>query len=324
MYRVYLVDDNLLDIADDHIAAPSGRHVRLERRTCRSEGELIARCGDADGLVAMTEQITRAVLSALPNLKVVARAGVGVDSVDVEAATEHGVQVTNVPDGNYRDVAVHALTLILNAVRKVKVFDTQLQDGNWQPLSEGLSIRRPDALRLGIIGFGRSGRELARLAASVGFNLVAYARPRQAEVLQRAGVPQVPLSELLATADVISLHVPLTAQTRHLIDETALTQVKPGAILVNTARGGLIDENALVCSLESGRLGGAALDVFADEPLPLDSPLRGLPNVVLTPHVAYLSADSLADVAHKALGEVLRVLEGDSPLYPVNQPIVGT
>lgn len=317
---MYLIDGAYLKLDEQQVAAVAERGIRLEQRVCHTEMDIMLRCADAEGLITMVEPVTRQVIAALPNLKVIARAGVGLDSVDVAAATARGVQVTNVPDGNYREVATHALALILDSVRRVKAFDAQLQDGEWAPLRVGRSMRRTSELTLGLVGFGRVGSELARIALPLGFTVTAVVRPGQEPDVVRAGAIPMPLADMLATADVVSLHVPLTSRTRHLIDRAALQRMKPGSILINVSRDELVDEAAVLDALDTGQLGGAALDVFTSEPLPAGSGLRGRPNVVLTPHVAYMSVDSLADVASKAIGEAVAVLEGRPVRYSVNSP----
>ncbi|MBP2266383.1 phosphoglycerate dehydrogenase-like enzyme [Pseudarthrobacter sp. PvP004] len=269
----------------------------------------------------MTEPITRSVLEALPDLKVIARPGVGVDSIDMAAATELGVQVTNVPDGNYTDVATHALALILNGIRRIREFDADVRSYGWNGQDIGRNIRRPSELTLGIVGYGRSGKRLAQMAASVGFSVRVHSPRAQAATTETQEVEVMGFDELIATSDIVSLHVPLTDETRNLIDKDALRRFKKGSFLVDVSRGGIIDETALAQTVDSGHLAGAALDVFAQEPLENTSPLRLQPAITLTPHIAYLSADSLKEVSTTAFTDVSRLLNGKQVVHPVNTPL---
>nr|WP_240614947.1 C-terminal binding protein [Arthrobacter ruber] len=297
-----------------------GSRVTLESRPCAEPDEIIARCADADGLVVMNEPITRTVLELLPRLKIIARPGVGVDSIDIDAATELGIQVTNVRDGNYMDVATHALALILGGIRKIRTFDAQVRGGHWNGSSAGTALRRPSHLRLGIIGYGRSGQHLAKLAAPLGFSILACSPRTDFSVLTNPVVRPLGFDELISTSDVVSLHLPLTAETTNLISKDTLSRFKRGSYLVNVARGGIIDERALAEAISEGQLSGAGLDVFSKEPLPEDSPLHAIPEVTLTPHVAYLTAESLNEVRLRAFTDVSLLLDGKQVTSPVNTP----
>lgn len=319
-HRIYKTDSAPIPVDPAKMEAFKGLDASFEVRPCTSEADVIMRCHNADGLIVMNEPITRHVMKSLPRLKIIARPGVGVDSVDVEAATDLGIQVTNVPDGNYAEVAIHALTLMLNGIRKIKDFDAEIRAHGWNGHGIGRNIRRPSALKLGILGYGRSGQKLAEIAAPLGFSIHVHGSHRIADPLGKTPVQEMELEELLSTSDVISLHIPLTEQTRNLIDKKKLGQFKKGSFLVNVARGGIIDEAALAEAVGSGHLAGAALDVFAQEPLQPSSPLRDQPNILLTPHVAYLSADALEEVSTKAYTDIARLLKGQQAINPVNNP----
>lgn len=311
--RIYYIDDGTFTVSEDRQRSLADQGFVLERRKCLSESDIIRDCVDADALITMVEPLTRSVIEALPRLRAIARMGVGVDSFDVTAATECGVQVTNIPDANFREVAIHALSLLLSAIRGLKSFDQGMNNRGWNPAEFDQLLRRPSSLTVGVIGFGRSSAELARLAAAIGFKVSVYSKPSQRDGVERAGYRSVTLNELFANADVLSLHLPLTAETRHIIDRAALEKMRRDAIIVNVARGQLIDEFELVSALRRGDVGGAALDVFATEPLDVASELRNLPNVVATPHVAYLSQESLNEAGEKAVSEALCVLNGRAP-----------
>ncbi|WP_353713370.1 C-terminal binding protein [Arthrobacter sp. K5] len=320
MHRVYKIDGSPIAVDQATMKGFEELGVSVEVRPCATEAEIITNCRDADGLVVMTEPITRTVLEALPHLKVIARPGVGVDSIDITAATELGVQVTNVPDGNYTDVATHALALILNGIRRLKDFEADVRAHGWNGQEIGRTIRRPSELTLGIIGFGRSGKRLAEMAAPIGFSTRANSPRTNPEQIWAVGAESMDFDELISTSDIVSLHVPLTDQTRNLIDKDALGRFKKGSFLVNVSRGGIIDEAALAEAVGSGHLAGAALDVFAQEPLHETSPLRSQPAITLTPHIAYLSADSLQEVSTTAFADIARLLKGQQVAHPVNTP----
>lgn len=285
---------------------------RLRVAQCRSEADVIAEGSRAIALLDQYAPITDAVLGALPRVRVVGRYGVSLDPVDVEAARRRGVRVVNVPDYCISEAADHALALILTLTRGIVALDRSVRRGTWD-YREGGELRRTAELQLGLVGVGEIGTAVARRAAALGFRVVA-ADPRHPQL---DGVLDVSLDELLATSDVVSLHAPLGPKTRHLIGERELRRMRPEAFLVNTSRGGLIDQVALVSALRSGALGGAALDVLEHEPIAADDPLLGLPNVVLTPHAAFFSSQSLVDlktrVARGIVDALAETADGGSP-----------
>jgi D-3-phosphoglycerate dehydrogenase / 2-oxoglutarate reductase len=279
-----------------------------ERGRALSEAELIEQLDGAVAVVAGMERYTERVFAQAPSLKVVARVGVGYEHVDLPAATRHGVAVAMAFGTNHDAVADHALSLMAAAAHRIVEYDRKVRAGGWGTLLHG---RIHEAV-VGVVGFGRIGRAVAKRC--LGFNMeVLIADPvAEADTVARLGYCLVELDELLRRSDFVTLHAPLTAETRHLIDAPRLALMKPSAILVNTARGGLVDEQALVEALAEQRLGGAALDVFEVEPLP-DGPLRRLEQVVLTPHVAGLSAASLQAMALRTCENILALLRGRDP-----------
>ena len=230
-------------------------------------------------------------MAALPDVRVVGRYGVSLDNIELPAAAARGIRVVNVPDYCIDEVADHAIGLILALTRGIVALDRAVHAGAWH-FRQGGELRRASGMRLGLIGLGRIGAATARRAQALRFEVVA-ADPRPREV---DGVTLMGLDELLATSDVVSVHSWLDPSTRHLLDAAALARMKPGAFLVNTSRGGVIDQPALVEALRSGHLGGAALDVLEREPIAPDDPLLSLPNVVLTPHTAFYSRESLVEM----------------------------
>ncbi len=234
-------------------------------------------------------------LERLTVCRAVVRYGVGLDNVDVPVANELGIGVTNVPEYGHEEISNHAIALLLALYRKLFEFDGAVRRGGAGAPAPH-EVTRLSHATLGLVGFGRIGRHVARKAKAFGLTVVAYDPYANPAVAEAAEVKLVELDELLQTADCVSLHVPLTAETRHLIGARELGLLKPGATVVNIGRGGLVDETALVEALRSGHLAGAALDVTEIEPLPLDSPLLDAPNVILTPHVAWVSEAALKDL----------------------------
>lgn len=234
-------------------------------------------------LVRSATQVPAEALANASKLRVIGRAGAGVDTIDVEAATARGIAVMNAPDGNTLAAAEHAISLLFALARHVPRADAGMKAGEWP--KAGLTGFELEGKRLGVIGLGRIGATVARKAQGIGMEVAAYDPFLPASAAGKGSVPLMPLEELLAWADVVTLHIPRTKETTNLLDETRLRGMKRGAFLVNAARGGLVDEDALLRLLDEGHLAGAALDTFATEPLPKDSPLRANPRLVLTPHL---------------------------------------
>ena len=278
---------------------------RLEVADCRTAADVIAAgtTSAAAGLIVQYAPITGEVLRALPACRVVGRYGVGLDTIDLETAASLHIRVVNVPDYCTDEVADHALGLILALTRGIVPLDRGVQAGIWDFRLAG-RVRRPSSQQVGVVGLGRIGSAFARRARALGYTVVG-SDPRGPRA---SDVQVVELDDLLATSDIVSIHAPLDASTRHLINARTLALMRPTAILVNTSRGGLVDHDALVDALRSSRLAGAALDVLEHEPIPADDPLIGLPNVVLTPHAAFYSEESLVEMKQKVTQRVLALL----------------
>lgn len=289
-----------------------GGELRLTN--ARGEDALIANLRDADVVLVSAAPITRRVMESMPRCRCVVRYGVGVDNVDVEAATELGIAVANVVDFCTEEVANHALLMLLACAKRLLLLDADLRAGYWRrtPLS---GLPPVWGQTLGIIGLGNIGRSLARKALALRMTVLGYD-----PYVQQApdGVSLVELRKLLAQSDFVSICAPLTAETRHLIGKEELDLMKAGAILINTARGPLVDEAALVEALRSGQIAAAGLDVFEEEPLPADSPLLGLTNVALTPHTAGISEASVRRVKTEVGQAAAAVLSGRWPKSVVN------
>ncbi|MBO0869256.1 MAG: C-terminal binding protein [Micromonosporaceae bacterium] len=276
----------------------------------RTEDEVLDVVAGARIVFVNFAPITAKVLGVLAPGAVVIRYGIGYDNVDLVAARQRGVAVCNVPDYGAEAVADHTVAMLLASLRRLVGFTTAIRDSGWvEPVALG-SITGFDHATVGLIGTGRVGRAVIARLRPFGFRIVAHDPLLGEEQIESLGATPVSLDRLLAEADAVTLHAPLTSSTRHLIDSDTLARIKPGAVIVNTARGALIDESALVEALSSGRVGAAALDVFEREPLPPDAPLRAAANVILTPHAAFFSDTSLANLQRLAAEEADRALAG--------------
>ena len=259
----------------------------------------------------------------MPRLRAVGRYGVGVDTVNVDAATKRGIAVCNVPDYGTEDVSDHAIALAMAAVRGITQLDRQIRAGGYD-YSAARPLNRTRNLVFGVLGLGRIGSATARKAAGIGFEVIGYDPLRWAGAgeTEGYGLRVVSCEELLRKADVISIHVPLQEETRHLINAETIGRMKPGSIIINTARGGVVNTAALCDALSSGHLGGAGLDVFEEEPLPGDSPLRDHSRVVLTPHVSWYSEQSFGELKSRTIENVVNVLQGRRPRDILNPEVL--
>ena len=282
--------------------------------------ELVDIIGDYDALVVRSEtKVTSPVIEAGRNLKVVARAGIGVDNIDLDAATRAGIAVVNAPIGNTVAAAEHTLALMLSLARNVPQAYASMKEGQWQRSAfMGIEVRNKT---LGIIGLGRVGSEVARRASSFGMRLIAFDPFVAPDFAARLGVTTMTLDELLPQADFITLHTPLTPGTTKMINTEQLAKMKPGARLINVARGELVDEDALLQALENEQLAGVALDVFTNEP-PGDLPLLRHPRLMATPHLGASTQEAQREVAIEAAEQVIAVLNGQPARNTVNAPFV--
>jgi D-3-phosphoglycerate dehydrogenase / 2-oxoglutarate reductase len=284
------------------------------------EGELIQLAADADAILTCFRPVTAAVLDAAPRCRTVARYGVGLDNIDVQHADELGMVVTNVPAYCVDEVADHAAALVLALARNVVPFARDVTAGRWDNTAHR-PMHRLRGRILGLVGYGAIARSLATRMRAFGMDVLAYSPSlKTAEDVAIAAS----LDELLARADIVSLHVPLTPATTRLIDARSLRLMKPGSYLVNTARGGVVDSAALVDALRSGHLAGAALDVLPTEPPDADDPLLSTPNLILTPHAAFNSVEAVEELQRTAATNVLDVLDGRRPSYPINPAVLDT
>jgi D-3-phosphoglycerate dehydrogenase / 2-oxoglutarate reductase len=287
------------------------------------EDEVIRRARDADALVVSFTAVTRGVMGALEGLKVVVRTGVGYDVIDVPAATDLGVIVVNIPDLWVREVANHALALLLGWNRKIITLDRNVRAGQWGGRVPGAWTGSLHGETVGIVGLGNIGSAFAKRVAALETTVIAHDPYVDDARFKALGVERVSLETLAERSDYVSVHTLLNAETRHLIDEAFFRRMKPTAVLINTARGPVVDENALIEALAGRRLAGAALDVWEQEPVAADNPLLRMDNVIATPHAAYFSSPAVAQVPRRCGEEVARVLTGQRPLNVVNPEVYG-
>jgi D-3-phosphoglycerate dehydrogenase len=289
--------------------------VELAQAQCRTEDDLIDAARDCDALLVQYAPVTDRVLRALPRVGIVSRYGAGFDTVDTAACARHGVWVANSPDYGVGEVATHALAMALALLRHLPIYDRDVRAGRWSYLSPG-SIRRASELTVGILGLGRIGKRFAHLARNCFARIVAC-DPYIIDGDFPAYVQRVGQDALFEQADVVSLHVPLTDETRGLVAAPLLGRMRRGSLLVNTARGAVVDVDALLARLDDGTLDGAALDVLPVEPVAPDHPLARHPRVLLTPHAAFYSTAAEVELRSKAALNIVQWATTGRPMYPV-------
>ncbi|EID0746546.1 C-terminal binding protein [Escherichia coli] len=308
-YLNYSAEENILQDWDPQfVVVPA--NASLE--------EKLRQVSNVDAIMVREATVSRPMIEAMQQCRVIVRYGVGVDNIDSQAAKEKGIYVANVPDYGSEDVAEHALALLLAATRRIATRNRDVRDGQW-----GIGQREPmfrlAGKILGVVGFGRISRCFVQKASGFGFKRILVVDPLLTdEQASQAGVTRVNLDTLCREADFISLHAPLTPDTHHLIGEAELAKMKPSAVLVNTSRGGLIDEQALINALLQKRIFAAGLDVFESEPLSAKSPLLQMDNTLCTDHTAWFTEESVVELQSKAAHEVRRAFEGEHPLNWVN------
>jgi D-3-phosphoglycerate dehydrogenase len=318
--RIVITDCDQDSIAiEQQVAEAAG--VELVLAQCRTEDEVIAAAAGAEGIVVQYAPITDRVLAALPKLKVVGRYGVGVDTLDVAAATTRGVAVCNVPDYGTEDVSDHAIALAVSLARGIVRLDRGVRRGE-SSLLPVQPLHRMSTRVFGVVGLGLIGSATGRKAKGLGYEVIGFDPLEEEGTTTADGIAVVGFDEVIARSDVVSLHVPLNRHTHHLINADALARMKRGAVLVNTCRGGVADTEAVAEALASGQLYGAGLDVFEEEPLPLSSPLIDCENAVLTPHAAWYSEESYAELKRRTLENVIDVCAGRTPRNILNPGVL--
>ena len=322
MFRIFVASRSFGRVVDDGVRLLEGVGELAWNPLGRAltSRELQGFLRDVDAALLGNDVCDRAVFESAERLKVVSRHGMGVDAVDLQAATEHGVLVTNTPHVNAVAVAEHALALMLGLLRRIPAADASVKAGRW----EGLKFMGGELYgkTLGIVGLGAIGVELARRARGLGMNVLYVKRRRSLELEEQLGLTFKPLNELLKESDIVSIHLPLTDETKGLIGEEEIASMKPNAYIINTARGGIINLNALTQALKAGRLAGAALDVYDSEPPNFNHPLFKLENVILTPHIAAYTVEAVRRMDITAAENILKALKGQIPEHVVNKEVL--
>ncbi|MDR1238345.1 MAG: C-terminal binding protein [Propionibacteriaceae bacterium] len=322
MSRV-VVTDSPFARTDLEAAVAKSHRASFAAYNCSAEEETLRATGQAQVVFNNFAPITAKVLAGLAADATVIRYGVGYDNVDIAAATELGVRVSNVPDYGTATVAEHAAALLFALLRRLPHYNATIKADGWCATRAFGELRAFASTTVGLVGTGRIGMALAERLRPFGFKIIAHDPFVSAAALQAVGITPVSFAQVLGESHAVSLHLPLNPATHHLIDATALGLMRSDAVIVNTARGGLVDVRALAAAIESGALAGAGLDVFESEPLDSYSPLRGLDQVILTPHVAFVSADASAKLQRMAAEEADRALSGTDLRNWVNPPSTG-
>lgn len=283
--------------------------------------DIIVLAKDVDALVTVYAEITREIIESLEKCKIIVRCGIGFNNIDLEAASEKGIYVANVPDYCWDEVSDHAMALILALQRKVVLLNNEVKNGNWN-LEKSVPILGLRGQVLGLVGFGNIPKTLAKKAQVFGFEIVASDPFVSQKMADEYNVKMVSLEELARISDVVSVHAPLMDSTYHMVNEDFLNSMKKSAFLINTARGALVDSNALYHALKDNKIAGAGLDVMEEEPATKDNPLLPFENLLITPHAAFYSEASSLNLRRLAFEEVVRVLEGNAPKNCVNRKML--
>jgi D-3-phosphoglycerate dehydrogenase len=320
MYKIVVTDYEFADLAPERAVFDTA-DVELAAGPFASRDALVEACRDADAIINQYVQLDAGFISELERCAVICRYGIGVNTIDVDAATAAGIMVANVPDGSLDDVSDHAAAMILSLARGLGSYDRALRRGTWD-YTAAKPLHRLRGRTLGLVGFGNIPQRLAEKMQAFGMEIVASDPFITAQKATELGARLVDLDELMAVSDVVSVHVPLTDETRGMIGSDQLGRMKPTALIVNTARGGIIDEESLAAALAAGTIGGAGLDVFASEPLLPASPFTALDSTVLSPHAAWYSEESEAEIRTKTAVNALSALIVGRPTYLVNRDVL--
>ncbi len=322
MPSVLITTEVLREAPGAHLNAlhAAGYDVRFPaKNVLMSEEDVLEAAQGIVAVIAGSEPYTERVLSGLPQLRVISRNGVGYDQVDVPAATRHSIAVTITPDGNHQAVAEHAMAMLLAVARSVVQNAVDTRKGNWRRRSISIPLR---GKTLGIVGLGRIGRSVAVRAAAFGMRLLAHEKYPDLEFVKKHNIELVDLDTLMSQSDFVTLHTPMSPETREIINRKSLARMKRGSVLINTARGGLLNETDLLEALKSGHLAGAGLDVLAIEPPSPNHPLLALDNVIVSPHVSALDEQAIKDMALGAAENILDIYRGQWGLSGLLNPEV--
>ncbi|WP_227888628.1 C-terminal binding protein [Cytobacillus oceanisediminis] len=314
-FKVLLTDYEFENLKyEEDVFKESGLDIEFVKAQCKTEDEVAEQAKHADAILNQYAPISSRVIESLENAKVISRYGVGVNTIDLDAANEKGITVANVPDYGMEEVSNHALALLLSWARKVTLLNNEVKKGNWD-FKACVPIHRFNNQTVGVLGFGRIPRRFIEKVKPLGFKLAAYDPFVSAEDMASAGVQKMELDEIISEADYLSVHVPLIKDTFHLLNADRFSQMKKNAVIINTARGPIIDEKALIEALENGIIAGAALDVAEEEPISIDSPLLHMDNVIITPHSAWYSEEAMVELRQKAAKNIVQVLKGEKTPY---------
>lgn len=320
--KVVISDYEFPSLAPELDALKDVPGVELIDGKCSSEEEIIAACADADGILNQWNHLTARVIGALERCKVISTYGIGVDKIDVAAATKRGIYVCNSPEYNKFEVADHTVMMILALSRQLVQLDRLMRKGKYGWYHLDHELYRPQGQTVGFIGFGRIARQVAEKIRAFGMKSVCYDPFLTPEQCAAGGAEKLELNDVMRCADFVSINVSLTEQTYHMIGASHLSLMKPTAYLVNCGRGAIVDEAALLHTLETGKIAGAALDTFETEPIPPSHPLMRLDNVILTPHSAWHTKESMWEMQWVAARQVALVLKGEKPEHCVNYEAV--
>jgi D-3-phosphoglycerate dehydrogenase len=309
--------ENIFPTLDPALGELKRLHPVIRMAKSPSADDILAVARDADAVMVTYAKLTRDLIAQLTKCRAIGRFGLGVDNIDLPACKEKGIAVNYVPDYCIREVSDHAMALLLALIRKIPLSNKLVQAGRWE-MPAVVPIRRIEGTVFGLIGFGNIPRLVAPKAQAFGISVIAHDPYAKADLFKQAGVESVGMDALLNRSDYISIHAPLTPATRGMMNAEAFAKMKKGVFVVNTARGPLIDEAALIAALDAGQVGGAALDVVTSEPLAKDSALLGRDNVIITPHTAFYSIEALDELQRKCASDVARVLSGEKAVYPIS------
>ncbi|MBT3552687.1 MAG: C-terminal binding protein [Rhodospirillaceae bacterium] len=310
------VADTVFPSLDPALEALAAVEPELKIAKDASVDNILAVAADAEALLVTYGQINAEVIAGLNNCKVIGRFGIGIDNIDIAAATKKGITVTYAPVYCLDEVSDHAMALLLSLARKVTFGANLVSGGRWE-MPAVVPIHRLKGRTLGLVGLGNIPQALVPKAQAFGIKVIAADPYCPDDVFQRMGVEKVDLDEMLARSDYVSVHAPLTPETEKMFNADAFKQMKPNAFLINTARGPLVDIDDLAAALDAGEIAGAALDVLPSEPPGADNPVVGRADVILTPHTGFYSEDALLDLQTTVASDVARVLTGEEPKYPV-------
>lgn len=317
--KIVIADYNYADL-DQEKKVFESLDIELYDYQCKTEDDVIAVAKDADAVIVQFVPMTRRVLAELKNCKTIVRYAVGVDNIDLDAATEFGIRVVNVPDYGIEEVSDHTILLLLAIARKLCFVNNAVKNGVWD-FKISKPIRRLQGKTVGLVGFGRIPRLVAKKLNGFDFETIVSDPFLSAEIAQEYGVQLVDFETLVEKSDFICLHVPLSEKTKHMVDENVFAKMKKAPFIINTGRGGLIDEQALLDALENGQIQGAALDVSETEPMPQGHPLFERDDVILTPHYAWYSEDAGVALQRLAAEEIARTVTGQEPKNVVNKGV---